>query len=100
MQEDLVENCIGALLAASVSVSSYELCSADLKTFFSQCPPSTLTFILFPLRKASLRSGGKDLMETSSLELCFVLCSLSFCVMSVWVGLGEFSVIIQVKESR
>lgn len=35
--EDLVQTCVGPVLAASVFVSSYEVCSIDLEGFVLWC---------------------------------------------------------------
>ena len=73
----------GPVIAASVSVSSYELCSVALEGFVLLGP---FVHSLFPIPSASSSTEfpelcGRDLMEISHLELC-ILRSLTLCIMS------------------
>lgn len=62
------------LLAASVSMRSYDICSVVQRTLFSWGPlfPLTLTVLLPPLLQFPVRSGrkGRDLVETFHVRLC------------------------------
>ena len=64
--EDLVQTCVGPVLAASVFVSSHEIFSVDLEghvLLFST--PLVLTLFLPPILPDSLSSEKMDLLETS-----------------------------------
>ena len=65
------------MLAAPVSMSSYELFSVDLEGLFSWCPPFplALSFCLPPLPQGSLNSEGRDLIDMSGCESLYLFAS-------------------------
>lgn len=72
--EDLVQTCVGPVHTASASLSSYELCSCELKghCFLDVLHPiSFLYFFLFPPQKGFLSSVNWDLMEKYIRAECF-----------------------------
>lgn len=83
--------CAGPVRAAADSVGSYELCSTVLEYLFLLVPPFPFVprSFLPPLLRGSLRSKGRDLMQTSHLELC-VSESLTVCLMSDFESLCLF----------
>ena len=74
---------VGPVISASVSLTSYELCSValeDLVLLVSSILSDSYTLSVF-LLQGSLSIEGRDLTYTSQLELC-VPSSLSHCIMS------------------
>jgi hypothetical protein len=76
------------VLASSVSVILYKLCSVDLEDLVAPGVLHPLCFIilfLLPLSWVSLSSEGRDLIETLHLKLC-VPKSLVLCDVWLWVS--------------
>lgn len=70
--EDLVQTYAGLVHAASVSSDDlHSFGFSELYLFGVLHSPLALTLFLSPLLLGSLRSEGRDLMETSHLETVF-----------------------------
>lgn len=69
------------MVDASVSVSSYELCSVDVEGWVLLCAPSPLTLTFFPPLLYSLSSEGRKFDGEISLGLSVLRCR-TFCTMS------------------
>ena len=79
--EDLVQICAGLVHAASVSVSSYESCSAgleDLVFLVSSIPSSSYTFSVFLFPQGYEGFHG-DISLRLSVTMSLPLCTMSGC---------------------